>query len=63
MSYDTGIILLKVKEFEAEWLMMKWERKKKMLMQPQTIGVDTQLRKLNLLFFLNESPGAISSLF
>ena len=28
VSYDTGIILLKVKEFEAEWLMMKWERKK-----------------------------------
>ena len=62
MSYDTDIILLKVKEFEADWPMMKWERKKK-LMQPQTIGVDTQLRKLNLLFFLNESPGAISSLF
>lgn len=42
--------------------MMKWERKK-MLIQLQAIGVDTQLRKLNLFFCLNESPGAISSLF
>lgn len=38
-------------------------KKKKMLIQPQTIGVDTQLRKLNSLFFLNESPGAIAGLF
>lgn len=44
VSYGTDIILLKMKEFEAElqndWW---WSSKEKLLIQPQKIGVDTQL--------------------
>lgn len=55
-AHDTDIILLKVKKIWGRMTDDEVGKKKKMLIQPQAIGVDTQLRKLNLFFCLNESP-------